>query len=453
LRTVRQWVGETAGGLPSGFWYLWANTLINRVGSFVVIVLAIYLTQERGFSETFAGLVIGLWGVGGAIGTLLGGVLADRWGRRPTFLTALYSSAAIMLLLGLARGPMEIAVTVVLLGLVNEAARPAMVALMIDIVPESDRLRAFSLNYWVINVGFAFAAMTAGLVAGVDYLLLFALNAATTVAGATLVAVKVREPVREPVHGRIGGTGRKAHGAAARRTAGPGLRAVFADRVFMAFVGANLLTALVFMQHISTLPMSMSRDGLSATTFGTVIALNGLLIVAGQLFVPRLLRGRESSRTLALSTLILGLGFGLTAFADAAWLYAVTVLVWTLGEMLNSPSNSATNAELSPADMRGRYQGVFSLSWSVAAFVAPIGGAAVLQYLGDAALWLGCFGIGILVAVIHLATGPARARRAAELSPTTVATESAPAGTQPTPGAPVAARPSEAVAALNSTTA
>lgn len=450
MRTVRQWVGETAGGLPRGFWYLWVNTLINRVGSFVVIVLAIYLTQERGFSETFAGLVIGLWGVGGAIGTLLGGVLADRWGRRPTFLTALYSSAAIMLVLGLARGQVEIAVAVVLLGLANEAARPAMVALMIDIVPDSDRLRAFSLNYWVINVGFAVAATTAGLVAGVDYLLLFAINAATTVAGATVVAVKVREPVRHRVPER----------AAAGGPPGPGLRAVFSDRVFMGFVGANLLTALVFMQHISTLPMAMSRDGLSPSTFGTVIALNGVLIVAGQLFVPRLLRGRDRGRTLALSTLILGFGFGITAFADDAWLYAVTVLVWTLGEMLNSPSNSATNAELSPAHMRGRYQGVFSLSWSAAAFIAPIAGAAVLQYVGNAALWLGCFVVGLLVTVIHLLAGPGRAHRAAELAAAEISaadvcagaapSQSAPAG-GPTPAHPIMdARPPEAVPVLPS---
>ena len=32
--------------------------------------------------------MIGLWGAGGAVGTMAGGVLADRWGRRPTLLTA-----------------------------------------------------------------------------------------------------------------------------------------------------------------------------------------------------------------------------------------------------------------------------------------------------------------------------------------------------------------------------
>lgn len=415
MRTVRQWVGETAGGLPRPFWFLWANTLINRIGSFVIILLAIYLTQERGFSETFAGLVIGLWGAGSAVGTLVGGVLADRWGRKPTFLTGLYASAAIMVGLAFAHGPWEIAAAVLLLGLVGDMARPAISALMIDIVPERDRVRAFSLNYWVINVGFAVAATTAGLVANVDYLLLFAINAATTVAAATLVALTVREPGRpRPV------AGERAPAAPMPAVAKPtgardGLAAVFTDRVFLGFVGVNVLTSLIFMQHISTLPMAMGKDGLPPSTFGTVIALNGILIVAGQLFVPRLLRDRPYPATLAVAAVVLGIGFGLTAFADTAWLYAVAVVVWTVGEMLNSPSNSATNAELSPSHLRGRYQGVFSVSWSVAGFAAPILGAAVLQYVGNAALWIGCFGLSLVIAAIHVWAGPSRERRAAEL--------------------------------------
>jgi MFS family permease len=93
----------------------------------------------------------------------------------------------------------------------------------------------------------------------------------------------------------------------------------------------------------------------------------------------------------------------------------VAVLVWTVGEMLNAPSNAATNAELSPAAMRGRYQGVFSLSWSCASFLAPILGAAVLQFAGSAALWFGCLGLAGVVAVCHLVAAPSRERRVAQL--------------------------------------
>ena len=118
---------------------------------------------------------------------------------------------------------------------------------------------------------------------------------------------------------------------------------------------------------------------------------------------------------MAVAAVIVGIGFGLTAFADVAWFYGLTVLVWTVGEMLNSPSNSTTNAELSPAHMRGRYQGVSSLSWSVASFIAPIMGAAVLQYAGSTALWMGCLALCLVAAGGHLVAGPARERRAAQL--------------------------------------
>ena len=149
-----------------------------------------------------------------------------------------------------------------------------------------------------------------------------------------------------------------------------------------------------------------------------MISLNGILIVLGQLFIPRLIQGRSRSHVLALATVILGVGFGLTAFAGAAaWFYAITVLVWTLGEMLNSPSTSTLIAELSPDDMRGRYQGVLSLSWSVAAFAAPVLGGVVRENLGNTTLWLGAAGLAFVMAVAHLISGPARERRAAELHP------------------------------------
>jgi MFS family permease len=411
---VRGWFRDTTGGLPGTFWYLWTGTLINRLGSFVLVFLAIYLTQARGFSEFEAGLVIGLWGAGGAVGTLAGGVLTDRWGRRPTLLTAHLGAATMMMALGLADGLWPIAAGALLLGMFAEAARPAFSAMMIDVVPERDRLRAFSLNYWAINLGFACAAVLAGLAAETSYLLLFAVDAATTVITAAIIFLLVGET--RPVH--AGPDSR--HAGRARRE---GLRTVLHDRVFLAFVALNVLTAVVFLQHISMLPIAMGQDGLAPATYGWVIALNGVLIVAGQLFVPRLIRGRSRSHVLALAVLVVGVGFGLTAFADAAWFYAVTVLIWTVGEMLNSPSNSTLIAELSPAALRGRYQGVFSLSWSVAGMAAPVAGGFVREHAGNATLWLGCAAIGAFVAFAHLASGPARERRATELRPQT-----APAG-------------------------
>ncbi|MEU9507690.1 MFS transporter [Micromonospora sp. NPDC048170] len=410
MRTMQGWFRDTTGGLPVTFWYLWAGTLINRLGSFVLVFLAIYLTQERGFSPSQAGLVLGMWGVGGAVGTTVGGTLCDRWGRRPTLLTAHLGAAAMMLALGFARELWAVALGALLLGMFAEAARPAFGAMVIDVVPEKDRLRAFSLNYWAINLGFASAALLAGLAAEAGYLLLFVVDATTTVITALIIFAKVGETRRAPAGVGVGVVVQKGAGAPVGA-----LRTILRDRVYLGFVTINLFAALIFLQHISMLPIAMGDSGLSPATYGSVIALNGVLIVVGQLFVPRLIRGRSRSHVLALASVVMGVGFGLTAFADAAWFYGLTVLIWTVGEMLNSPSNATLIAELSPAELRGRYQGVFSLSWQGAAAVAPVLGGLVREQAGNAQLWLGCAVIGGLMALAHLISGPTRERRAATL--------------------------------------
>ncbi|MFF5079577.1 MDR family MFS transporter [Actinoplanes sp. NPDC000266] len=400
---MQRWFSQAIGGLPRQFWLLWTGTLINRLGSFVVIFLAIYLTAERGFSQSQAGLVIGLYGVGGALGTTAGGVLADRWGRRPTMLVAQFGAAALMLALGFAHDYGQILATTFLLGFFSEAVRPAFSAMMVDVVPEKDRVRAYSLNYWAINLGFALSSVGAGLAAKADYLLLFVVDAASTLITATvfLLFVKETRPARPDV----------------RRQASPGgLGTVLRDRIFVGYLLVSLGGVVVMMQHMSTLPIAMTSDGLSAATYGAVIAVNGVLIVLGQLFIPKLIGGHDNARVLAVASLIIGVGFGLTAFADAAWFFALTVVIWTLGEMLQSPSNAATVAGLSPASLRGRYQGLSSLSWSAGTALAPVLGGFTQEHLGDAALWLGCFAVCALVALGHLVAAPSRRRRIAAIT-------------------------------------
>ncbi len=412
---MRGWFDQAVGGLPRQFWLLWTGTLINRLGSFVVIFLAIYLTSERHFSQSQAGLVIGLYGIGGALGTTVGGVLADRWGRKPTMLTAQFGAAALMLALGFAHDYLHILAATFLLGVFSEAVRPAFSAMMVDVVPERDRVRAFSLNYWAINLGFALAAVGAGFAAKADYLLLFVVDAGTTLITALICLIFMSEtrpavPVlRSPSPG------------------GGGILTVLRDRVFVAYLLVSVGGIVVMMQHLSALPIAMTADGLSAATYGWVIAVNGVLIVLGQLFVPKLIGGRDPSRVLALGTLIVGVGFGLNAFANASWFFALSVVIWTLGEMIQSPSNATTVAALSPAALRGRYQGVSSLSWSAGTALAPILGGFTQQHFGDATLWVGCFVVCALGAAGHLIAGPSRQRRIASLTPSTSTSPSAPA--------------------------
>jgi len=404
VRTLRSWARDTAGGLPVTFWYLWLGTLINRLGGFVIIFLTIYLTTVRDFSPSQAGLIVGLWAAGGAAGNMIGGVAADRLGRKVTLLSCQVVSAAVLLAMAFVTNYWTLAGFALLLGLSADGARPAFWAMMIDIVPERDRLRAFNLNYWAINVGFAVAAILAGVAAEADYHLIFIVDAATTLLAFVFLLFTIPET-------RLLAAAETRVPAGSVGAPAGGLREVFADRTFVLYAALNILVAFVFLQHLTTLPIAMAADDISARTYGSVIGLNGVLIVVGQLFIPKLVRGLNRSHMLAAAAVIMGIGFGLTAYADTPVFYAVTVLVWTIGEMINAPANSTLLAELSPAALRGRYQGVFSLSWSIAGFGAPIVGGYIQENAGNSSLWLACAGIGVIVAVAQVLAGPAREQR------------------------------------------
>ncbi len=104
--------------LSPTYWTLWVGTLVNRIGGFVVPFLALYLTRERGLGTAEAGLVVSLYGAGSIASGPVGGVLADRVGRRPTMLLGLGGGSAAMLALGLAHSLPAIAAATLVLGFV-----------------------------------------------------------------------------------------------------------------------------------------------------------------------------------------------------------------------------------------------------------------------------------------------------------------------------------------------
>jgi len=400
-RWLRGVLAPTVSDLPSTFWWLWAGTLVNRAGAFVLPFLAFYLTDELDLTPTFVGLVLGAFGLGSTVAALVGGVLADRLGRRPVLLGSQVSTAATLVALGLTTGSVPVLVLVGLLGLTSNTSRPAFSAMMTDIVPPEDRVRAFSLNYWAINLGFAIAPVLGGVLASSGYLTLFLVDAATTLVFAVLVFLRVPESRPEVL---------VAEGEQ------PGSMAdVLRDRVFLTYVLLTFCFAVVFMQHLSSLPVQMGDDGLSPSQYGTVIALNGALIVLVTVPLTRWLQMYPRSRVLAISSVFVGLGFGATAWAASVPAYAATVAIWTVGEVIGAAVGPSVVADLAPAALRGRYQGVFGFSFATASLVAPLAGGAVYQHLGGTVLWVGCAVLSFVTGAVHLAVGPARGRRLREL--------------------------------------
>lgn len=415
MRGLRRWWDDSAGGLPATFWYLWSGLLINRAGAFAMLFLSLYLTAARGASAALAGAVVGAYGAGGAVGTLLGGVLADRWGRRSTLLAAHVGAAGLMVALAFSRHLLVIAVLAALVGVVHSMPSPAFVAAIVDVVPEDRRARAFNLQFWAFNLGMAVASLLAGVLAEASFLALFLVDAGTTLAAAAVIALKVPETLDRRI---------RVPAPAGRR---PGLHTALTDRVFLVFVGLTFLLAVLTMQTSTIMPLAMRDDGLRPSAYGVVVALGGALIVVGQLFVPRLIAPYRKATVLSVSTGLMALGFGALAVADELPFYLGAAVVWTVGQMLAAPPNAQINADLAPPELRARYQSVFYLTFPAASFVAPALGGLSLEYLGERH-WLVVAALGLVAAGGHLLAGPSRERRVATLRSAVASRERALAG-------------------------
>ncbi|GAA2397111.1 MFS transporter [Catellatospora methionotrophica] len=458
-----RFVRESVAGLPRTFWMLFSAMLVNRVGAFGMLLLPIYLTTARGASVAVAGLVVGAYGAGGAGGTLLGGVLADRWGRKATYLAGTSVAALLMVGLGLARPIWLIATLAAAVGLAHSLPGPAVVAAIVDVLPEADRSRAFNLQFWAFNMGSAIAAALAGVIAEFSFLALFLIDAGMTAVTALLVWRLVPETLRRqrtatsPVgasttapaaptapaagsgtgpaappgidaglsHRESGSQNRRDRPASiwrrlpinrtADRSADQvGLAVVLRDRVFLTFVGLTFVLALLTVQGQSILQLAMEGDGLRPSAYGLVVSLGGAMIVVGQLFVPKLIGARRHAVVLAAAFSLLAVGYSTVFLADRLWVYVAAASVWTVGQMLAAPPNASIIAELAPTALRGRYQGVFFLVFPAAGFVAPSVGGWSLQHLGPWH-WLACGALGLLGAAGHLWTARRREARAASI--------------------------------------
>ena len=127
-------LAQNLRALPRAAWILFFGTFLNKFGTFVMPFLALYMTGQ-GYTTVQAGLSIASYGCGVLCASILGGYLADRFGRRKTIVLSMFSGAAAMLCLSQAHSLATFAIFAAFAGLTGELYRPASSALLADLVP------------------------------------------------------------------------------------------------------------------------------------------------------------------------------------------------------------------------------------------------------------------------------------------------------------------------------
>lgn len=368
---------------PRQFWLLVGASFIDQVGNALIFpFFALFLTDHYGIDLAQVGVIFAIFAAAGLVGSTIGGAMADRFGRKPIALSALVTSALGNVAIVLIHDLTLLYALAALIGVVGSLGGPAWQAMMADLLPEDKRVEGFGIIRITFNLAVTFGPIIGGLMAGLSYLLLFSVDAATSLITAAILFVLLREtrPQRVETDAPVETVAQTFQGYGR----------VFRNRLFMVFTLLGMVVWLVYFQMNTTLAVYL-RDvhGIEPWGFGLLLSMNAVMVVLLQLSITRQVRkrGYPSMLVLAVGTLLYAVGFGLFGFVASVGLFVAAMVIITVGEMLVVPVGQAVAARLAPEDMRGRYMAVFGFGFAIASGSGPWLAGQVEARLGFEWVW------------------------------------------------------------------
>lgn len=386
--------------------------------------LYVYLAQVRGFPGPVVGLVFAWMGLLSFIAGPLGGSLIDRYGPRVVVVVGLVMEAVGVFALAYVQTvPQGFAVaTGICLGTVG--LYPATTALLTRMVPEAERERVYGIQFMFLNAGLGVGGMVASFLVDVgsvsSFQRLYHLDALSYLAYIAVVATLPAGTGRlVAAEAPGGGAGTDAGGADPQPAREPGWREVLADRAVLRVVGVSgLAITFGYAQMEAGFTAYATQTGqLPAHELGWAFGANTAVIVAGQLVALRFITGRSRSRVLALACAVWAASWLVIAASGRVDGTLATICIvaglglFGLGETLWAPVLPALVNELAREELRGRYNALQSMVFTISSIVGPAL-AGLLLGTGLAGVWVACVVGGTTVSALlflrlrrHLSVG------------------------------------------------
>jgi MFS family permease len=393
-----------------------AGRFVNVLGAGVVYPFAtLYFHLELNIPLSLVGTGLGANSVAMAAGTLAGGLLADRYGRKPVMVASMALSAPALAAYAAVRTAAGFVAVATAAGLAAGLLAPASQALVADLTDDADRERAYGLLKVASNAGFGSGFVAGGVLYGVAKTGVFLVDGATCGVAAVVFAVALPR-------GDVAGDA----ATGVRETLAGWADAV--SRPLLAWLAIlNVGFAVMYAQMQATVPVwADTRLGLTSEQLGTLYVLNPLVIVLFQLPVVDRVAAWRRTRGLVLSAALWASSFVAVAgvplalavlpggagapgeAGGAAWLVGVTLVgaflvLRTVGEILHAPLMTALASDLGTADERGSQLSVLEVAKRVGFGVGPVVGGAFFDAGVPMLLWAallggcGLLGLGVLV--------------------------------------------------------
>ncbi|MEA5077935.1 MAG: MFS transporter [Anaerolineaceae bacterium] len=377
---------------PRKFWILVGVGFVDGIGGTLLFpYFSLYITHKFKVGMTEAGLLLAIFAVTGLIGSMIGGALTDKFGRKSIMVFGLVFSALSALSMGLVNDLGVFYGLAVIVGLFSNVGGPANQAMIADILPENKRATGFGVMRVVGNMTWIVGPTIGGFVANRSYLALFIIDTVFSLITAALVWRFVAETKPEST---------ETEKADSIWVTLGGYFKVLKNKLYLAFIVVSMVMGVVYTQMYSTLSVFMRDErGIDPQGYGMLLSVSAVLVIFTQFWVTRKTEKLPPMTMMAFGTFFYMLGFTMFGFIHPLWLFMVAILIITVGEMIVVPTGQALVARFAPEDMRGRYMATYGLAWTIPQAIGPSAAGLIMDNFDPNWVWyLG--GILCLVAIL-----------------------------------------------------
>jgi len=380
---------------------LFVGIAFSALGSGLTMpFLYVYLAEVRGIATATVGLLFAWMGLLGFLGSPLGGTLIDRFGPRPVMVVGLTTEALGVASLTLVHTAWHAVAVATFLTLGTVGLYPAATAMLTRLVPEGRREKVYGFQFMLMNAGLGVGGVVSALLVDMSdpasFQRIYLVDALSYVA---YIGVVLSLP--------------RGTGALSREDADevvgpqPGWGAVLRDRALLRVVLTSMVVITFGYAQFEAgfAAYTVGVAGIPANALGWAFGANTASIVVAQLVALRLIEGRSRTRMLALCAAIWSVSWAVIALSDAvSGAAAVTLVVvglgtFGLGETLWAPVAPAIVNDLAAEELRGRYNALQGMTWTIAMIVGPAL-AGLLIGNGLVHVWVACTVGGTAVASV-----------------------------------------------------
>ncbi|NDL66003.1 MFS transporter [Acerihabitans arboris] len=384
-------------GFPPVIRALLVTSLILTIGRGLTLpFIAIYLSRQGGMQPEKIGLVLGAGLTLGIVFSLYGGYLVDRFNKNRLILCAMTLFALAFFLLPLGGG--RLLPMIALVALVNSAYALYSITLKACIaewLTIERRIKAFSANYTLVNVGWAIgpplSVMLAKSSAALPFYLSGVLAGATALTLALLLPRYGRPAAQENDH-VVAAVTEKIN---FRQT----VNVLRHDKRLIFFTLGGILASLVggqFASCISQYLMVAFDADFAYRVVGLILPVNAVIVITLQYMVSRNMRRANLMPWLTIGSLFFIIGLlGMALAGNAIPIWMIAVAIFSLGEIIITPVEYLVIDFIAPPHLKGSYYGVQSLD-NLGGAANPLLTGIILAHAPPVTLFLALMGATLL---------------------------------------------------------